>query len=216
MGPQVAELSGLERFRAVSMAAIGHAAELHTSWQQRPDSAIAAGAMAAARGTLKDHLQRVKRELGGSRAAWNGRVDGAGEKAGSGGSLIIVMHGTHRAASVAGPLIGWGRSSARPRVSVWLAVVGSLLMTAACSSSASEADCEKLRDKIIDLEFAAMGAKAQTAEAREQITKQKRETSEGVAARFKDSCLKNTPKALVECATTATSLEAIKQCDEQK
>jgi hypothetical protein len=126
------------------------------------------------------------------------------------------MHGTHKAAFAAGTLVGLRLQPVRRSSRVFVVICAALLAMAACSNSASEADCEKLRDKIIDLEFAAMGAKAQTAEAREQITKQKRETSDGVAARFKESCLKNTPKALVECATNATSLEAIKQCDEHK
>ena len=96
------------------------------------------------------------------------------------------------------------------------AVALALCFGAACGNAPSEGDCEKLRDKIIDLEFAAMGAKAQTGEAREQLTKQKQETSEGVSARFAEACIKKTPKALIDCALAATTLEQVKQCDEQK
>ncbi len=101
-----------------------------------------------------------------------------------------------------------------PRAS--FAVALALVLGAACSNAPSEGDCEKLRDKLIDLEFAAMGAKAQGGESREQLTKQKQDTSEGVSVRFIEACTKKTPKALIDCALAATTLEQIKQCDEQK
>lgn len=91
-----------------------------------------------------------------------------------------------------------------------------LALSAACSSGPSEAECERLRDKLVELEFTAMGAKALTSEARAQLAKQKQETSDSVAERFKESCLKKTPKELVDCALAATSLEQVKQCDEKK
>jgi hypothetical protein len=87
---------------------------------------------------------------------------------------------------------------------------------AGCSSAPSDSDCDKLRDKLVDLEFAAMGAKAATSEARAQIAKQKQDTSEGVSQRFKEACTKKTPKSLIDCALGATSLDAVKQCDESK
>ena len=91
-----------------------------------------------------------------------------------------------------------------------------LALVTACSSGPSESECERLRDKLVELEFSAMGAKALTSEARAQLAKQKQETSESVAERFKESCLKKTPKDLVDCALAATSLEQVKQCDEKK
>ncbi len=97
-----------------------------------------------------------------------------------------------------------------------VAALAALALTAACSSGPSEAECERLRDKLVDLEFQAMGAKALTSEAREQLAKQKRDTSDGVAERFKEACLKKTPKELVDCALSSTTLEQVKQCDEQK
>ncbi|HRC55904.1 MAG TPA: hypothetical protein PKU97_08265 [Kofleriaceae bacterium] len=87
---------------------------------------------------------------------------------------------------------------------------------AGCSSGPSESDCERLRDKLVELEFVAMGAKALTTEARAELAKQKQETSEGVAARFKASCVDKTPKELVDCALGATSLAQVQQCDLQK
>lgn len=89
-------------------------------------------------------------------------------------------------------------------------------LLAGCSSAPSDSDCDKLRDKLVDLEFAAMGAKATTSEARAQIAKQKQDTSEGVSQRFKEACTKKTPKSLIDCALGATSLDAVKQCDESK
>lgn len=86
----------------------------------------------------------------------------------------------------------------------------------ACSSGPSEADCERLRNKLIDLEFAAMGAKAQSSEERSAIAKQKEETGEAVAERFKEACVSKTPQELVDCALAATSLEQVRVCDEQK
>jgi hypothetical protein len=106
------------------------------------------------------------------------------------------MHVTHRVASAA--------------------LVALLSLGVGCSNAPSKSDCEKLRDKLIDLEFAAMGAKAQTSEAREALAKQKAATSEGVAERFGIACTKKTPKALIDCALAATTFEQVKQCDEQK
>lgn len=91
-----------------------------------------------------------------------------------------------------------------------------LCFLVACSSGPSEADCERLRDKLIDLEFVAMGAKAQSSEERSALAKQKEETSDAVAERFKEACVSKTPKELVDCALAATSLEQVRACDEQK
>jgi hypothetical protein len=111
----------------------------------------------------------------------------------------------------------WRELSA-PRAARWrpcVSLAGVVLVLAACSSGPSRSDCDALRDKLVELEFAAMGAKA-TAEARAQVAKQKKDTSDGVAERFAEACTKKTPKALIDCALAATSLEAVKQCDEQK
>jgi hypothetical protein len=101
-------------------------------------------------------------------------------------------------------------------LAVALAIALAAGFGAACSNAPSKGDCEKLRDKLIDLEFAAMGAKAQSGEERDQLAKQKQETSEGVAAQFAEACTKKTPKAVIDCALAATSLEQVKQCDEAK
>lgn len=91
-----------------------------------------------------------------------------------------------------------------------------LCLLVACSSGPSEADCERLRDKLIELEFSAMGAKAQSSEERAAMAKQKEDTSDAVAERFKDACVNKTPKELVDCALAATSLQQVRDCDEQK
>ncbi len=96
------------------------------------------------------------------------------------------------------------------------ALAALLSLGVGCSNAPSKSDCEKLRDKLIDLEFAAMGAKAQTSEAREALAKQKQATSEGVTDRFAEACTKKTSKALIDCALSATTLEQVKQCDEAK
>lgn len=107
-----------------------------------------------------------------------------------------VMHVTHRIATAA--------------------LAALLSLGVGCSNAPSKGDCEKLRDKLIDLEFAAMGAKAQTSEAREALAKQKQATSDGVTERFGIGCTKKTPKELIDCALNATTLEQVKQCDEQQ
>lgn len=102
------------------------------------------------------------------------------------------------------------------RVASVLFLVAGLAFGGACSNAPSKDDCEKLRDKLIDLEFAAMGAKAADSKGREALAKQKKETSEGVAERFAMACTKKTPKALIDCALQATTLEGVKECDEKK
>lgn len=131
------------------------------------------------------------------------------------GTLPFVPHLTARAAAAVvtqtlGVTPHLGARGCRALVALALALV------TACSSGPSESECERLRDKLVELEFSAMGAKALTSEARAQLAKQKQETSESVAERFKESCLKKTPKDLVDCALAATSLEQVKQCDEKK
>lgn len=105
---------------------------------------------------------------------------------------------------------------ANHRAAFGLSLAAVLALGGACSNAPSKGDCEQLRDKLIDLEFTAMGAKAQDSKGREALAKQKQETSEGVAERFAEACIKKTPKALIDCALNATTLAAVQQCDEQK
>jgi hypothetical protein len=102
------------------------------------------------------------------------------------------------------------------RVASVLFLVAGLAFGGACSNAPSKDDCEKLRDKLIDLEFAAMGAKASDSKGREELAKQKKQTSEGVSERFVTACTKKTPKALIACALEAQSLAAVQECDEKK
>ena len=102
------------------------------------------------------------------------------------------------------------------RVASLLFLVAGLAFGGACSNAPTKGDCEKLRDKLIDLEFAAMGAKAADSKGREELAKQKQATSDGVAERFIAACTKKTPKALIDCALEAPNLEAVQQCDEKK
>ncbi|MEZ4361856.1 MAG: hypothetical protein R3B48_16825 [Kofleriaceae bacterium] len=119
-----------------------------------------------------------------------------------------LVHGSPPAASSA--LV---RAAARLALVALLA--GAVFALPACSSGPSASDCEALREKLVELEFAAMGAKA-TSETRDQLAKQKKDTNEGVAERFGAACTKKTPKVLIDCMLRATSLEAVKLCDTQK
>jgi hypothetical protein len=101
------------------------------------------------------------------------------------------------------------------RVASVLFLMAGLALGGACSNAPSKGDCEKLRDKLIDLEFASMGAKAADSKGREALAKQKQETSDGVAERFIAACTKKTPKALIDCALEAPTLAAVQECDEK-
>jgi hypothetical protein len=98
-------------------------------------------------------------------------------------------------------------------------VLGSTLaLSAACGGGASKADCQKLLDKLIDLEMKAGGSDGTlTPEMKEGLEAQRKEIfdyADGQA--FVATCTDKTPTEVVSCMLEAPDLESVAACDSKK
>jgi hypothetical protein len=100
-------------------------------------------------------------------------------------------------------------------------VLGSTLAaiaSTACGGGASKADCQKLLDKLIDLEMKAGGSDGTlTSEQKEQLEGQRKEIFEYADGQaFVATCTDKTPADVVSCMLDAPDLEAVAACDSKK
>ena len=88
------------------------------------------------------------------------------------------------------------------------------LLLAACSSAPSSDQCSKALDHLVELEIQASGgSKGLSDEMKADLQKQKAQISDNYRQQFMDACVKKTPKSIVECTTSAQSLDDVSKCD---
>jgi hypothetical protein len=95
-------------------------------------------------------------------------------------------------------------------------MLAGVLLAMGCKNAPSEDQCKQLLDHLVDLEFKKAGAAASSDSLKAEIAKQKQAVSEAKSAEFLDTCTKKTARARVECAISASDLEAVAKCDEAK
>jgi hypothetical protein len=86
-------------------------------------------------------------------------------------------------------------------------------LVAACGKGPSEGQCKQLLDHLVDLEFKKAGANAPADAQKADLAKQKAAVAEAKQPEFMAVCVDKTAKNRVECALSATDLEAIAKCD---
>ena len=86
-------------------------------------------------------------------------------------------------------------------------------LVAACGKGPSQDQCKQLLDHLVDLEFKKAGANAPADAQKADLVKQKAAVSEAKQPEFMAVCVDKTAKNRVECALSATDLEAIAKCD---
>ncbi len=91
-----------------------------------------------------------------------------------------------------------------------------LSVSTGCKNAASSDQCAKSLTNILDIEFATAGAKADTAELKAEIAKQKKAATDAKTGEFMDACQNKTPKNIVECTIAAKTAEQLAACDETK
>lgn len=94
-------------------------------------------------------------------------------------------------------------------------ILGAVVLATGCKSAPSEEQCTQLLDRLVDLEFKKAGATANDS-MKAEIAKQKQAVTEAKSTEFLDVCMNKTTRARVECALTASDLEALAHCDETK
>ncbi len=106
------------------------------------------------------------------------------------------------------------------RASFTCAAAAALALTLAastgCKNGASSDQCSQAMTNVLEIEFAAAGAKADTPELKADIAKQKKTATDARAAEFMDGCQHKTPKHIVECMIAAKTAEQLAVCDETK
>ncbi|HEY0189865.1 MAG TPA: hypothetical protein VGC42_02005 [Kofleriaceae bacterium] len=94
-------------------------------------------------------------------------------------------------------------------------IVAGMLLAAGCKNAPSEDQCKQLLEHLIDLEFKKAGANVSGA-AKDEMEKQKKAVAEAKAGEFAETCSKKVARARVECALSASDLDAVARCDEVK
>ena len=93
----------------------------------------------------------------------------------------------------------------------WVLVIA--VFAAGCGKAPSEDQCKQLLEHLVDLEFKKAGSSA-TAEAQKgDLAKQKASVVEAKSTEFLAACTEKTARSRVECALSASDLEAIGKCD---
>ncbi len=93
----------------------------------------------------------------------------------------------------------------------WILIVA--LAVGGCRKAPSEDQCKQLLDHLVDLEFKKAGASATNEAMKAEIGKQKQAVSDAKSAEFMKACADKTTRARVECALSATDLDAVAKCD---
>ena len=94
-------------------------------------------------------------------------------------------------------------------------ILGAVLLVTGCKNAPSEDQCKQLLDHLVDLEFKKAGAASPEA-VKADLAKQKQTVSDAKASEFIEACTKKTPRSRIECALSASDLEAVTKCDEVK
>ena len=89
-------------------------------------------------------------------------------------------------------------------------------MLAACKDAASDGECQKALENVVDIEFSQAGTKAETAEQKAEVAKQKQATLDAVRVSFLEACRNKTPRKVVACTTAAKTAEDLAACDVSK
>lgn len=92
----------------------------------------------------------------------------------------------------------------------WMLLV---VLAAGCGKGPSEGQCKQLLDHLVDLEFKKAGAAATTDQQKGDLAKQKTAVIEAKQGEFMSVCMEKTAKTRVECALSATDLDAVAKCD---
>jgi hypothetical protein len=82
-----------------------------------------------------------------------------------------------------------------------------------CGDKPSEKDCKALLDKVIDLEVATAGTDKLSSEKKASLDKQRKQLAGYISERFIERCIKETPKAAIECGLKAKSQEDYAACE---
>jgi hypothetical protein len=82
-----------------------------------------------------------------------------------------------------------------------------------CGKSPSDEQCKQLLDHLVDLEFKKAGATATADAQKTAIAGQKEKVAEAKLGEFMDQCTRKTARDRVECALSATDLDAVSKCD---
>lgn len=93
----------------------------------------------------------------------------------------------------------------------WLLLLS--LALGACRKAPSEDQCKELLDHLLDLEFKKAGAGATNEAMKTEIGKQKQSVSDKMGADFMKACVDKTTRSRVECALSATDVDAVGKCD---
>ena len=94
-------------------------------------------------------------------------------------------------------------------------ILGGVLLATGCKNAPSEDQCKQLLDHLVELEFKKAGATSSDS-MKAEIAKQKQAVSDAKTNEFVETCTKKTAKSRVECAITASDLDAVAKCDESK
>jgi hypothetical protein len=94
------------------------------------------------------------------------------------------------------------------------ALVSLCLLAPACSRTPTRGDCDNLLDHVIELEMAAGGVAATTAEAKAARELQKKKVIGYVGQDFVKSCVEELPLSQLNCGLAARTLEELGRCDE--
>jgi hypothetical protein len=91
-----------------------------------------------------------------------------------------------------------------------------MLLSVGCKNAPSEDQCKQLLGHLIDLEFKKAGANASGSAAKEEMEKQKKAVADAKDSEFVETCTKKVARGRVECALSASDLDAVARCDEAK
>ncbi len=99
----------------------------------------------------------------------------------------------------------------------WLArlAVGTALVTAACQSTPSKSDCDKLLAHLIDIEVSSGGGDKLPEAMKAEVAKQKQAIKDyAVGQKFLETCTQKTPKKVVACGLAAKNADELAKCDQ--
>ena len=99
----------------------------------------------------------------------------------------------------------------------WLArlAVGTTLVTAACQSTPSKSDCDKLLAHLIDIEVSSGGGDKLPEAMKAEVAKQKQAIKDyAVGQKFLETCTQKTPKKVVACGLAAKNADELAKCDQ--
>ena len=95
-------------------------------------------------------------------------------------------------------------------------ILAGMLLSVGCKNAPSEDQCKQLLDHLIDLEFKKAGANNAGDSVKAEMAKQKQAVADAKSNEFVETCTKKTSRGRVECALSASDLDAVARCDEAK